>query len=224
MEVDYNTKLYHRDDSQRAPSELKKIFPLGKSPILEVDYHDGKEPKKLAESGHIVNYLVKRFDTKKRVTPKTEDDEDSVDYFVNFAEGTFAPHLTYLVVHKTGLSKAPFYAKPVIGAFVSKLDELYGVSELKLCIDFLEDGLKKKAAKNKTDETFFVGDSLTGADIMMFFNVQAIIEGKRLGDDVSAKYPYLTKFLKQMKARPAYIRSQEEIKRVGKNKFPTGVL
>lgn len=219
LNLDYDIKLYHRTESQRAPEELKKIFPLGKSPIIEVDHHNGKESKKLAESGHITNYLIKHFDTNKKLTANTEDDEESVDYFVNFSEGTLGAHLTYLIVHQVGASKAPFFVRPVINAFVNKMDTFYGISEVKLCIDFMEDILAKQAKINP-EELYFVGDHLTGADVMLFFNIQTLLDGKRLGDAIdTADYPNMNKFLALVKNRPAYIKAEEKIQTVGKNQF-----
>ena len=54
MGVPYELKVYQRDKATRlAPPELKKIHPLGKSPVIT----DGQEV--IAESGAIIEYLVK---------------------------------------------------------------------------------------------------------------------------------------------------------------------
>ena len=48
----YEIKRYERDaETQLAPPELKKVHPLGKSPVVE----DGRQV--LAESGAIIEYL-----------------------------------------------------------------------------------------------------------------------------------------------------------------------
>lgn len=223
--IEYNVKLYHRDQSSRAPESLKKVFPLGKSPILEVDYDDGKGSKKLAESGHIINYLIKNFDPENKLTPETEDDAEKVDYFLHFSEGTLGSHFTYLAVHGVGVSKAPFFAKPVINGFVQKLDSLYSVPEIKLCIDYMENTLKDQAATktSSSEEIFFVGNKLSGADIILVFNIHIFLESDRLEGNISkADYPYLSKWLSQVKQRPAYIRAIEKIEALGENKYPIG--
>jgi len=51
--VPYELKIYQRDKATKlAPPELKKIHPLGKSPVIT----DGGEV--IAESGAIIEYLV----------------------------------------------------------------------------------------------------------------------------------------------------------------------
>ena len=51
----YEIVRYQRKPNMLAPAELKRIHPLGKSPVIE----DGG--KKFAETGLIVEYLVERY-------------------------------------------------------------------------------------------------------------------------------------------------------------------
>ena len=54
--VPYELKIYQRDKATKlAPPELKKIHPLGKSPVIT----DGDEV--IAESGAIIEYLVETY-------------------------------------------------------------------------------------------------------------------------------------------------------------------
>lgn len=56
----YEVKKYARDKATMlAPPALKKIHPLGKSPILE-DMDDAGERQIIAETGAIVEYLVEK--------------------------------------------------------------------------------------------------------------------------------------------------------------------
>lgn len=56
MGVDYQLIRYQRDSvSHLAPDSLKKIHPLGKSPVIEF------EGQVMVESGAIVEYLIRRF-------------------------------------------------------------------------------------------------------------------------------------------------------------------
>ena len=58
LELPYRLVNYQRDPKVLlAPPELRRVHPLGKSPVLE---DDGRV---LAESGAILEYLVERYDT-----------------------------------------------------------------------------------------------------------------------------------------------------------------
>jgi len=60
----YELKLYQRDPkTMLAPPELKKVHPLGKSPVLE------DEGVLVAESAAIIEYLLKKYDPKNRLHP-----------------------------------------------------------------------------------------------------------------------------------------------------------
>ena len=54
--LDYDIEVYQRDPkTQLAPESLKKIHPLGKSPVIT----DGELT--IAESGAIIDYLVNSY-------------------------------------------------------------------------------------------------------------------------------------------------------------------
>jgi len=54
--LDYEIKRYQRDpQTNLAPEELKKVHPLGKSPVIT---DDGLT---IAESGAIVDYLIRKY-------------------------------------------------------------------------------------------------------------------------------------------------------------------
>lgn len=61
--ADYELEVYHRDESFRAPPELKAIHPLGKSPVIEAG------DLVLSESGAITSYLLETLDTQNRFAP-----------------------------------------------------------------------------------------------------------------------------------------------------------
>jgi len=48
--VDYQLKVYHRDpETMRAPAELKKAHPLGKSPVIQDEELTLTEPQSSPE-------------------------------------------------------------------------------------------------------------------------------------------------------------------------------
>ena len=62
--LDYAVVRYQRDPkTMLAPLELKKVHPLGKSPVVV----DGEHV--LAESGAVLEYLVERYDAARRFAP-----------------------------------------------------------------------------------------------------------------------------------------------------------
>ena len=54
----YEIRHYKRAKTMAAPPELKKVHPLGKSPVIE---DDGRV---IAETGAIIEYLVEKADGK----------------------------------------------------------------------------------------------------------------------------------------------------------------
>ncbi|HAB73644.1 MAG TPA: glutathione S-transferase, partial [Pantoea sp.] len=62
LEVPYQIKRYQREASMLAPDALKKVHPLGKSPVIT----DGNQV--VAESGAILSYLEGKYDSEQRLT------------------------------------------------------------------------------------------------------------------------------------------------------------
>lgn len=70
LSLPYTVKRYERLSNRLAPPELKKVHPLGKSPVIT----DGNVT--LAESGAIVEYLLRKYgDGRAKPTAETEADD-----------------------------------------------------------------------------------------------------------------------------------------------------
>jgi glutathione S-transferase len=83
LELPYEIVKYQRDpQTNLAPESLKKIHPLGKSPVIK----DGDVV--VIESGAILEYLVRKYG-KGRLAPP-EDSRDFIRYlqFLHYAEGS----------------------------------------------------------------------------------------------------------------------------------------
>lgn len=65
--MEYELKIYKRGKDMLAPEELKKVHPLGKSPVIGVQGPNMTQPMIIAESGNIVEYLIDHFG--KEMTP-----------------------------------------------------------------------------------------------------------------------------------------------------------
>jgi glutathione S-transferase len=63
----YQLIHYQREKNMLAPASLKKVHPLGKSPVLEDD------DLIIAESGAILEYLQETYDTNSQLKPQERD-------------------------------------------------------------------------------------------------------------------------------------------------------
>jgi glutathione S-transferase len=144
----YEVVRYQRKATMLAPQELKRVHPLGKSPVIE---DDGKN---FAETGLIVEYLVERYGPDLAPT-RDSDLYWRYKYWLHYAEGSLMPPLLLkLVVKRLGLLGLP------ARGFVN--------SQLKLHLDFLEAELGSTP--------WFLGESFSAADIMLSFPLEAANE------------------------------------------------
>lgn len=102
LKLDYEVKTYKRQE-RLAPPELKKIHPLGKAPILVIESDARSTPLVLAESGHMIEYLIDHYGS--RLAPKRflDGKEGQVGgetedwlryrYYMHYAEGSMMPYL-----------------------------------------------------------------------------------------------------------------------------------
>jgi glutathione S-transferase len=142
----YEVVRYERNTkTMLAPKDLRRIHPLGKSPIIE------DNGRTIAETGLIVEYLVQRYGAD--LAPSNGSDSYwRYKYWLHYAEGSIMPPLLLkLVIDRLGLLGRP--ARPFVSA------------QLKLHLDFLEAELG--------DGPWFLGARFSAADIMMSFPIEA---------------------------------------------------
>jgi glutathione S-transferase len=190
----YEIVHYQRDpQTMLAPPELRRVHPLGKSPVVTTG--DGLV---LAESGAIVETLIERFGQGRLAPPAGSAEALRYRYWLHFAEGSAMPPLLMkLVFDKIESSKMPFFVKPVAKAIAGKAKRSFIMPNITAQLDFMEGELGKSE--------WFSGDAFTGADIQMSFPVEAA--QARGGLDESR--PKLMAFLSRIHARPAYQRALE---------------
>ena len=139
----YEIKPYQRDAQTRlAPPELKKVHPLGKSPVIT----DGN--RTIIESGAIIDYVIRRHG-KGRLQPAPETPEyDEYVQWMHYAEGSaMLPLMLNLYAGRLGDAAAPL---------MPRID-----GEIANHLAYIDGALKGRQ--------FLVGDALTGADIQMSF-------------------------------------------------------
>ena len=139
----YEIKPYQRDAETRlAPPELKKVHPLGKSPVI----NDANLT--IIESGAIIDYVIRRHGGG-RLQPAPETSAyDEYMQWMHYAEGSaMLPLMLNLYAARLGQAAAPL---------MPRIE-----SEIANHLAYIDSSLKGR--------NFLVGDSLTGADIQMSF-------------------------------------------------------
>lgn len=191
--VPYEIQRYQRDArTMLAPPELKKVHPLGKSPVIT---DDGRT---LAESGLILEYLVERYGAGKLAPPPGSEERLRYRYWMHYAEGSAMPPLLLkLVFDRIEGGPMPFFIRPVARAIARQVKQSFITPQLQLHLDYLEGELGRSE--------WFVGNEFTAADIQLSFPLEAA--AMRGGLDQSR--PRLYAFLQKIHARPAYRRALE---------------
>lgn len=192
--LDYDIKKYQRDPTTHlAPPEMLSLHPLGKAPVIT----DGDDT--LAESGAIIEYLVRKYDHGRLRPVEGTPGGLAYTYWLHYAEGTFMSLMILsLIISRIETAPMPFFAKPIAKGIAAKVRNGYLDRNVKRNLDFMESMLNKSL--------WFCGDELTAADIQMSFAVEAASVRTSLQDD----YPKLAEYLERIKARPAYQRALEK--------------
>jgi glutathione S-transferase len=175
----YELKRYQRDAKTRlAPPKLEAVHPLGKSPVIV----DGDT--RIAESGAVVDYIIRRYGGGKMMPAPGSADYEAYQEWLHYSEGSaMLPLMLNLYVSRLKEAGAPLHPR---------ID-----SELANHLGYVDGALKGRE--------FFVGASLTGADVQMsFVGEMAKVFGKL------EPYPNLAAWLGRMHARPAFQRSIEK--------------
>jgi glutathione S-transferase len=191
--IPYEIQRYQRDaKTMLAPPELKKIHPLGKSPVVT------DEGRTVAESGAIIEYLVDRYGAGKLAPPPGTDERLRYTYWLHYAEGSAMPPLLLkLVFDRIESGPMPFFVKPIARAIAKQVKQSFIAPQLQLHLDYLERELGRSE--------WFVGNEFSAADIQLSFPLEAA--AMRGGLDQSR--PRLYAFLERIHARPAYKRALE---------------
>lgn len=189
LEVPYEIVRYQRLPSILAPPELKKIHPLGKSPVIT----DGD--KTLAESGAILEYLIETYGNGRLASERGTPEWRRYVYWMHYAEGSAMPLLYQKLLFSLVPQRAPWYSRPLLKPVFARMQEKLVDPQLAQHIAFWESELSKSK--------WFAGDAMTAADIQMSFPVEAA--QARAGLD--ARYPKATAWIERIRARPAYQRA-----------------
>ncbi|KAH0292071.1 hypothetical protein M436DRAFT_75162 [Aureobasidium namibiae CBS 147.97] len=223
--VDYNIEILKRTSGMLAPPELKKIHPLGKSPVVKINAPGRTSPVTLAESGFITEYLTEHFAP--HLLPKRYEDgkqgpgletEEWLRYrfFMQYAEGSLMALMsTNLIFSFLKGDKIPFFLRPITSGIYSKFDGMYFGPNFKTHFDFLESQL----ATAPNGGGFLCGKDLTAVDILMSFPLQA--GQKRLKIINATDYPKLNAYVNKLESMDGYKRSVERIEKETGERYTT---
>jgi glutathione S-transferase len=189
--IEYEIKRYERDPkTMLAPASLRKVHPLGKSPVIT----DGALT--LAESGAIIEYLVERYGSGRLIPALGTPDRLRYTYWLHYAEGSAMPPLLLkLVFDRIENEQMPFFVRPIAQAIAERVKSSFIEPQIAQHLDYLEAELGKS--------TWFAGNEFTAADIQMSFPLEAA--AVRAG--LNASRPQLMAFLDRIHTRPAYQRA-----------------
>ncbi|HCH39201.1 MAG TPA: glutathione S-transferase [Enterobacter sp.] len=201
LSLPYQIVRYQRDKTMMAPATLRKIHPLGKSPVLE------DNGLILAESGAILEYLQETYDPGGQMKPQERELKLQYRFWLHYAEGSLMPLLLMkLVFASLGKPPVPFGLRTLGKVLGQGVEKAYLNRQLETHARFLESSLEK--------HRWFAGDHLSMADVQMSFPVFALLE--RGGID---NLPRLQNWKKNVEMRPAW---QRAIQQGGPFEIPGG--
>jgi glutathione S-transferase len=173
----YRMEWFQREATGASPPAMKALHALGKSPVIT----DGETV--LAESGAIVEYIVRRYGKGALVPPEDSPQFTRYLYWMHFAEGSLMSlMLMALVLSRVAEAKE----SPVRGRILSRMANMLAYVDGEIA-----------------DKDYFAGE-FSAADVMMVFPFTTM---RRYLDYDIAPYANIGKYLARIEARPAYRRA-----------------
>jgi glutathione S-transferase len=193
----YEVVRYRRDGKTRlAPPELRRIHPLGKSPVIT----DGDVT--VAESGAILEYLAATYGQRAdgelaHLQPPAGSREWlQVLYWMHFAEGSLMNWLVMkLVFTRIPAQPMPFFVRPIARQLCAQVQQKLIDPNVAGAVQMMESHL--------SNHPWFAGEHLSVADFQMSFPVEAAF-ARASG---AGELPCLRAYRERMQARPAYQRA-----------------
>ena len=192
LDVPYQIKRYQREKSMMAPEALKKVHPLGKSPVIT------DENRVIAESGAILEYLEAKYDDENRLKLSDEAAQLQSRYWLHYAEGSLMPLLVMkLIFSRLGKPPVPWLIRPVGAALGKGVQRAYIDKQLAPHKQMIETHL--------ASQPWFAGQRFSIADIQMSFPLLALTS--RGGLDAM---PATQQWLQKVQTRAAWQRAIEQ--------------
>lgn len=197
--LDYELVEYPRNADGLAPESLKRVHPLGKSPVMT----DGEQT--LAESGAIIEYLLARYG-EGRCQPEAGDTAGWVNYryWLHYAEGSLMPLLVMQLVFGQLPAQSPWPVRPVAKGINKAVNQRFLAPQLEQHLAMIEAHLDRHGE--------FAPGWPSGADIQMSFPLQALALSRSLDD-----YPGIAAFIRRIEEDAAW---QRVVERAGPVSLP----
>ncbi|KAK6077119.1 glutathione S-transferase [Seiridium cupressi] len=141
--IEYELKLFERING-RAPPELKKTHPMGKSPQLIT-----ATGRVITERSAIALYLIETYDKAgkfKIASPPSDPEYDAVreDSIISFGNATISPFFMLRFILMQLIQHTPFFVRPLVSGLNFVLGKAFLNSEIELNMDYLESILKDR--------------------------------------------------------------------------------
>jgi glutathione S-transferase len=202
LETPYNLELYERVDG-RAPPELKKVHPRGKSPVLVT-----ATGRVIVERSAIALHLISTYDTAGRfqIPAGTAADADPAadtvheDYLMSLANASLGPLLVVGLVLNQLAVRSPFFVRPLFAGLGATLNRAFLNAEL--------DGVLRDLDAQLQGRDYLMGrPEPTRAEFVVLWHVDSGHQGGYLDLD---KYPNVKAWHARCTARPAWKRALEK--------------
>ncbi|CZT19906.1 related to glutathione S-transferase [Ramularia collo-cygni] len=222
--IDYKIDVYKRVN-MLAPPELKKVHPLGKSPVISVEAPALKEPLVIAESGTLTEYLSEHF-AQHLIPKRYQEGKEGVvggeteewlryRFYMHYAEGSLMTLLLIgLFIDQIRNAPVPFFIKPITKTIAGRVDSMFLNENYATHFAFLNSQIASSPGGGK----FLCGKDLTAADILMSF---PLIRGQE--KIPAGKNPELRAYIKMLEQHEGYLASIKKIEEVTGEKYQSNL-
>jgi glutathione S-transferase len=196
--LQFNLKKYPRIKGRADPA-LKKIFPLGKSPILVVPHVEGRadSPVTLTESRLILQFLSDTY-SKGEWVPSNTTDKMRDSYFQEFANNSLGTTYILMIVFAALPVQSPFFIRPLMSVISNGANGMIR-KELDAPHKLMEEALSD-------EKPWFSGEKIGLADFNMSWQMDVAVQRGYLD---GKKFPKVQAWVERVHARPAYKRALE---------------
>ena len=192
LDVEYELVSHNRDPrTHLAPEALKALSPLKSAPVIT----DGNLV--LAESSAIVDYILDKHPDDTLRPPPGSPDRTRHLFWFHAANGTMMPIILVDTMFRIMRERVPFFMKPLIGSLAFLVNS--GFSKPRM------DGVLALAEADLATADWFGGDSLTAADIVMCYSMEAA----RARGLINAAHPHCLAWFERVYEEPSFIRARE---------------